>query len=64
MAGSTVPTYKLYVLDPKGRIAGPPHILRAENDETAIAMARRHLNTAALELWQDVRRVASLKPQD
>jgi hypothetical protein len=62
MAGSIVLTYKLYVLDPKDRIAGPPHILQAECDEQAIVMARRYLDTATLELWQDARRVTTLKP--
>lgn len=64
MTDAALLTYKLYILDKAGHIAGPPHIIEAATDETAVEMARRYLAKADLDLWQGARRVATLKPED
>lgn len=56
-----MPTYKLYLLDEKERIAGPPHIFEAASDKNAIEMARQYPHGKILELWESTRRVTTLK---
>lgn len=52
--------YKLYCLDPSGRITRPMWI-EANNDEDAIAQARNVEHPHGCELWHNARKVAQLE---
>ena len=55
-----VTEYRLYRVDKDGLIQGPPAIIVCENDETAIAEAKRYVDGLAIEVWDRARRVALL----
>ena len=57
-----MPEYKMYHLDGGGRIAGAPQEFVADDDDAALAEARRRQKGMAAELWQG-RRLLKRLPQ-
>jgi hypothetical protein len=45
-------------------VLGPSRTITAENDQEAIAQARRGLNCAVLEVWDGARRIATISAKD
>jgi hypothetical protein len=54
-----MPDYRVYTID-RGRILGPADIITCDNDEQAIAMARKLKENFPVEVWQANRLVAKL----
>ncbi len=54
--------YRLYRLDGADQIAGAAEPIVADDDETAVAMARAARSRSPLELWQGRRLVARIDP--
>jgi hypothetical protein len=54
--------YRLYSIDPGGRIHRPPIEANFHTDAEATAYARSLLETERIEVWCGTRRVASLEP--
>lgn len=55
--------YKLYCLDPRGRIARR-HEIEAEDDSAAIAVAREQHPNSDCEVWSGTRKVALVPAGD
>lgn len=55
-----MPSYKLYVLDDRKLIMGPPVVFDADSDRMAIEFARNYPQEKALELWETARLVTTL----
>ena len=53
--------YRLYLLDPEGRISRSIELQR-ETDAEALREAASHAHTHGMELWQRDRRVRTFKP--
>ena len=50
--------YRIYLVEGKNHIGGPPHIIEAENDKVAIAKAAAHrVYGYNVEIWQGARQV-------
>jgi hypothetical protein len=52
--------YQFYLLDRKGRTAGPPRVAPFKDDEAAFTEARKMLSDQTIEIWQGERCVATL----
>lgn len=59
-----MPEYRVFHLDDAGTVLGPSRTITAENDQEAIAQARRGLNCAVLEVWDGARRIATISAKD
>jgi hypothetical protein len=56
-----MPEYRIYRLDQAGHIVAPPDVVDCETDEEAVATAQTRLDGLDLEVWQEARRVTTLK---
>lgn len=56
--------YRLYHFDKGGHVLGLPDGFSCENDEAAIAWAKRLVDGHDVELWQLDRVVIRLQPQE
>jgi hypothetical protein len=61
-ANAAHPQYKLYRLDGRRRIAGPPDVLEADSDDVAIVRASQVAGSAPWELWCSTRHVMTMWP--
>jgi hypothetical protein len=52
--------YRIYKLDRSGKTTGPPYILRCEDDDAALILARLFADDQTREIWEGARRVASI----
>jgi hypothetical protein len=59
-----MPEYRIFRLDNAGKVLGPSEKIKFENDQDAIRETRQNLNGATLEIWDGLRRIAILKPED
>lgn len=63
------PYYRLYILDPQGRISTPARDISAEDDQTAVEQAKALMGDQDIELWRNNkcifkdRRAAGREPQ-
>ncbi len=57
-----MPEYRAYVIS-DDHIDGPPYVLIADDDETAIGLARKLVKKWDIELWQADRLVIRLSPR-
>lgn len=55
--------YRFYEVDPTGRTVGVQIILSFENDEAAIALAKRRVKNKPFEIRENARRVAIVPPE-
>lgn len=60
----TVPAYRIYILDKEGHIAAPSIDVDCENDDEALAAARKHLIQQPVEVWLGARRIGRLDPRE
>lgn len=58
-----MPYYRVYFLDRKGRIAGPPEIIDCEDDDHAKKTARQDHGEKDIELWDGARMVDKITRQ-
>ena len=58
-----MPAYRLYKIDRKGRVDGPPQIVRCHDDDEALIEAHNYVDGHAIEIWRDNKRVG-LIPSD
>jgi len=49
--------YRIYKIDRKGRVNGPPQIVRCEDDDEALIEARKYVDGQGIEIWCDDKRV-------
>jgi hypothetical protein len=56
--------YRLFEVGRDGHIEKPPFIQAFDCDEEAVAFAKRLLDSADIEVWQEKRLVARLKGED
>jgi hypothetical protein len=47
------PYYRLYILNPQGRISTPAQDISAEDDEKAVEQAKALMGDQDTELWRD-----------
>jgi hypothetical protein len=47
------PYYRLYILNPQGRIATPAQDISAEDDEKAVEQAKALIDDQDIELWRN-----------
>lgn len=52
-----MPDYRIYILNPQGHIAEPPHIVTCATDQAATERARQLLEDRDFEVWQGPRLV-------
>jgi hypothetical protein len=57
-----MPTYRFYTLNKDGHVATLPVERECENDDAAIKEAGRMAKQYPIEIWQNQRKVALLKP--
>ena len=57
-----MPIYRIYALDSTDHIFRPPIVLECDDDQAAIEEAKQLLNGAAIEVWEQKRRVVRLEP--
>jgi hypothetical protein len=57
-----MPEYRIYMLDGRNNIAGPPEIVTCEDDQEAVQRAKQLIDGHNLEVWQGARVVRHLKP--
>jgi hypothetical protein len=55
-----MPTYRLYIVTPAGRIAKRAEIVECADDEEAIQAAERAMDGQDIEVWNDARLVLRL----
>jgi hypothetical protein len=55
--------YRIYVIDPDGKIAGPSKILECPTDDAAIIEAQSCLNGRPIEVWKGANKIAHLDPK-
>ena len=55
--------YRLYQLDPKNHIVGPPDVIECASDQEAVTLAEQDLNGLAVEVWDGARKVIRLEPK-
>lgn len=53
--------YRFYLMDEKGRIAGPPMSARCEDDAAALTQAEELTRGCDVEIWNGNRRVAFVR---
>jgi len=54
--------YRVYVLDERGHITSPAHIIKCKDDDEATRRARQYLDgKPAAEVWNGSRRVARIR---
>lgn len=56
--------YRAFPVDARGRIASPPIVIEAPNDESALAKARLLKEGHAIELWIGSRKVTTIEAVD
>ena len=59
-----MPDYRIYALDPEGRVLGPPRIITCDTDHAAIQEATQlhaHDLEEYLEVWDGTRLVRQIK---
>ena len=56
--------YRIYMLDGRNNIAGPPEIVTCEDDQETVQRAKQLIDGYDLEVWQGARVVRRLKPTD
>ncbi len=56
--------YRIFVLNKLQRIAAPAIIVSCETDEEAIQNAHAYVNGTGVQVWQGVRIVAELSPNE
>jgi hypothetical protein len=52
--------YRVYKVDGSGKTTGPPYIVRCEDDDTALILARPLADGQIREIWEGARRVATI----
>jgi hypothetical protein len=52
-----MPDYRIYILNPQGHIAEPPHIVTCDSDQAATERALQLLEDQDFEVWQGPRLV-------
>jgi hypothetical protein len=55
-----VPIYRLYIVNPEGRILGPAQVVECADDREAIRRAQPLLKGHDIEVWQAARVVRRL----
>jgi hypothetical protein len=56
-----MPGYRIYTLNERDKIAGPPQEVTGDDDDGAIQQAKQWLDGRDLEVWQGSRLVSRLK---
>jgi len=56
-----MPEYRIYTLNDRNKISGPPQDITCENDQEAIQQAKQWLDGHDVEVWQGARVVVRLK---
>jgi hypothetical protein len=56
--------YRLYTVDRKGKLSGPPHIVECKDDAAAMDEARKYVDGHDIEIWRDNKRVGLIASQD
>jgi hypothetical protein len=59
-----MPFYRIFTVGDDGHIHGPPENVTCDDDLAAVRIARSIQSGFDLEVWQETRRVAVLKPKD
>ena len=52
--------YRVFPTDGRGRIVSAPHVLEAEDDDSAVKAAQELIGSRAAELWRGSQRIAVL----
>ena len=55
-----MPAYRIYKIDPDGRISTPPDVEECHDDHEAVARAQALANVETREVWLNERLVARL----
>jgi hypothetical protein len=55
-----MPEYRLYSIDKRGHVAGPPKVVDCPDDASLLAEATGLLDGHDIEIWQGIRLVAYL----
>ena len=58
--GCSMADYRIYKLDGSGKTTGPPYIVRCEDDDTVLDLARPLADGQTREIWEGARRVATI----
>jgi hypothetical protein len=56
--------YRVYPVDHEGHAVAPPHIFLCEDDQAAMAEARKYVDGRAVEVWRGGDRVGAIPPDD
>jgi hypothetical protein len=59
-----MPTYRIYRIDSEGNIPEPSKAIECEDDDEAVAQARRYVDGLAVELWLGARLIRRFKSED
>ena len=59
-----VSNYRVFFIGPSGKIAGPPAIIEAGDDDIALRQARALVDGHAVELWDGSRLIRRLDPYE
>jgi hypothetical protein len=59
-----VPLYRLYTVKSDGHITGVPEVVDSPDDEAALQQATQRLNGHAVEIWDTVRCVGWIEPDE
>lgn len=54
--------YRIYELDARGHIVGPPQAIECETEDEAVAEARKRAGVLAVEIWRGPELIARLEP--
>jgi hypothetical protein len=54
--------YRIYLIDPAGRITQPAEVIECTDDEAAIAQAKQYINGRAVEVWRGAQRIVHFDP--
>jgi hypothetical protein len=57
-----MPEYRIFHLDNAGKVLGPSEKITFDNDPDAIRETRKNLDGVTFEVWDGMRRIAVLKP--
>jgi hypothetical protein len=55
-----MPEYRIFSLNPEGKILGPSRIIKAESDQEAIQQSQQVPDGVIFEIWEGARRIASI----
>lgn len=59
-----MPEYRIFRLDSAGKALGPSATIKFDNENDAIRETGKELNGRTIEIWEGMRRIAILKPEE